>query len=155
MRRSIPEGIYLIIDPSVSRNILLGKLKEVVLEPIAAVQIWDNFKADDNWMELVEEILQLCHAQNIPVLINNRWKVLAQLELDGIHFDDKPDQLTQLRQELNREIIIGITCGNDLSVVNWANDNGLDYVSFCSMFPSSTANSCELVTLTLLKKQDL
>ncbi|MCH5689364.1 hypothetical protein LWM68_37070 [Niabella sp. W65] len=57
MRRSIPEGIYLIIDPSVSRNILLGKLKEVVLEPIAAVQIWDNFKADDNWMELVEEIL--------------------------------------------------------------------------------------------------
>jgi thiamine-phosphate pyrophosphorylase len=86
------------------------------------------------------------------VLINNRRKVLAQLELDGIHFDDKPDQLTQLRQELNREIIIGITCGNDLSVVNWANDNGLDYVSFCSMFPSSTANSCELVTFDTVKK---
>src|SRR5690606_14732905 len=32
-----------------------------------------------------------------------------------------------------------------LSAVRWAAENEIDYLSFCSMFPSSTANSCELV----------
>ncbi|MDN3657223.1 thiamine phosphate synthase [Ferruginibacter paludis] len=148
----IQNGIYLIIDPSMDRNVLLRKLKEIIYEDIAAIQIWDNFKPNENPVELINGILQLCYTKNFPVLINNQWELLKQTSLDGVHFDKVQDNISQLKCELGREIITGITCNNDLSVVKWANENELDYISFCSMFPSSTANSCELITFNTIKE---
>jgi thiamine-phosphate pyrophosphorylase len=148
----IQNGIYLIVDPLMDRNVLVNKLQEIIHEEIAAIQIWDNFKQNENPIECINDILQLCHTKNIPVLINNRWELLKQTDLDGVHFDKIQDDILQLKNELNREVITGITCNNDLSIVKWANNNGLDYISFCSMFPSSTANSCELVTFDTVKE---
>lgn len=152
MKSRINNGVYLIVDPSMNRETLLNRLKEITREKIAAIQIWDNFNPGEDPVELIDEILHLCHAQNIPVLINNRWELLKQTRLDGVHFDKIPDDILQLKHELRREFITGITCSNDLSLVKWANENGLDYISFCSIFPSSTANSCELVAFNTVKE---
>lgn len=152
MKRKIQNGIYLIIDPSMNRDILMNRLKEIIHEEIAALQIWDNFKPKENPIEFINEIVQLCHSKSIPVLINNQWELLKQTNLDGIHFDKKQDDILQFKNELKRDIITGITCNNDLSVVKWADKNELDYISFCSMFPSLTANSCELVTFETVKE---
>ncbi len=152
MKKTIQKGIYLVIDPSIDRNTLLSKLQQAIKGKIVAVQIWDNFKTGCNIKELIKEISSLCQSQNIPVLINNQWSLLLDSELDGVHFDTVPDNFNQLKQELGKEMIVGITCGNDLSVVKWADENGLDYVSFCSVFPSSTANSCELISFETIKQ---
>ncbi len=152
IKKTIQNGIYLLIDPSIGLNSLLTKLQQAITEKIVAVQIWDNFKPGCNVKQLINEISCLCRPQNIPVLINNDWRLLLDLELDGVHFDTLPDNFNQLKQNLEKEIIIGITCGNDLSVVRWADENKLDYISFCSVFPSTTANSCELVTFDTIKE---
>lgn len=145
MRKRIRAGIYLIIDPSTDRNIMVGKLKEVVQEEIAAVQILDNFGTKDDQLDFINRILDLCHPKSIPVLINNQWQLMKLTNLDGIHFDIFPKNILQIKNELNRNFIAGITCNNDLTVLKWAIENQFDYISFCSMFPSSTANSCDLV----------
>jgi len=145
-------GLYLIIDPSTDRRIVVSKLKEIIHEKIAAIQIWDNFKATENPIEFINEIVQLCHPNNIPVLINNQWELLKQTNLDGIHFDNVQHNIVQIKNELKRDIITGITANNDLSIVKWADENNFDYISFCSMFQSSTANSCELVTFDTVKE---
>jgi len=145
-------GIYLIVDPSMERNVLVSKLRQITHEEIAAIQIWDNFKPNENLIELINVILQLCHDKKIPVLINNQWELLKHTNLDGVHFDNKPEDFLRITKELNREFITGITCNNDLSIVKWADENGFDYISFCSMFPSSTANSCELVRFNTVKE---
>lgn len=152
MKKRIQNGIYLIVDPSMNRYTLLSKLKELIHEEIAAVQIWDNFNPSENIIEFIEEILCICHPENIPVLINNRWELLKETSLDGVHFDAIPNNISELKKEAGRKIFTGITCSNDLSIVAWANENGLDYISFCSMFPSTTANSCELVTFNTIKE---
>lgn len=151
MKRKIQGGVYLIIDPSIDEDLLLNTLKKIVREKIAAVQIWDNFSPDTDPPALIEQVLSLCHLQNIPVLINNQWELLRIMNLDGVHFDKAPGNIVQLKQQLGQEVITGITCNNDLSTVKWADENKLDYISFCSMFPSSTANSCELVTFDTIR----
>ena len=151
-KRTIQNGIYLVIDPSINRQTLLNKLEEVVKEKIVAVQVWDNFSDDESIKPLINDIIKRCHANDIPVLINNRWQLVVDTELDGVHFDNVPDNFNQIKKELNKEIIVGITCNNDLSVVQWADENNLDYISFCSMFPSSTANSCDLVSFDNIKR---
>ncbi|MDQ8005033.1 MAG: thiamine phosphate synthase [Pedobacter sp.] len=151
MMKTVQNGIYLIIDPSVKRETLLSKLNEILSEEIAIIQIWDNFKPNEDPLEITDEILRLCHKKNIPVLINNQWQLLKKIDLDGVHFDEIQNNIYEIKHDLGRKIITGVTCNNDLSVVKWANDNELNYISFCSMFSSSTANSCDLVTFKTVK----
>lgn len=151
-KQTIQSGIYLIIDPSMDEDILFSKFNLIVKEKISTIQIWDNFKDDQNIKELLLKIYEIASLYNILLIINNRWELLKQIPLDGIHFDEIPENFNEIKKEINRDFIIGITCNNDLSTIKYAEDQHFDYISFCSMFPSNTANSCELVNFEIVKK---
>lgn len=151
-KQIIQQGIYLIIDPSMNEEILFGKLNIILKEKISAIQVWDNFNKDQNIEELLLNIHEKASLKNIPIIINNRWELLKQIPLNGIHFDEIPDDLNKIKEEINRDFIIGITCNNELSTIEYAEKHQFDYISFCSMFPSKTANSCELVNFETVEK---
>jgi len=151
-KRSIKSGIYLVIDPSMEEQVLLKKLQIVLTKEIAAVQIWDNFKADQNIVELIRKIHFLCAPHRTPVLINNQWEYLKATELEGVHFDAIPDDLDHIRKKIRKGSILGLTCGNDLADVGWAAKHGIDYISFCSMFPSSSVGDCEIIAYGTVNK---
>lgn len=152
MKKQINNGVYLVVDPSLNEEILLKKINIVLEENIAALQIWDNFSEDENNELLISKICDICHARNIPVLINNRWDFLNELPLDGIHFDEIPEDYEKIKTAIKKPFVSGLTCNNDLNQVKWAMENNFDYISFCSVFPSSTSNSCELVSFETIKK---
>jgi len=145
-RNKISGGIYLVIDPSMNRSELLQKLEAALSANISVVQIWDNWQHVKNKEKIIREICSLCHQYQVPAVINNDWELLKSLPLDGVHFDDVPEDYHQIKQSIERDFLAGITCNNDLSVVEWADKNQMNYISFCSLFPSSTSNSCELVS---------
>lgn len=149
---TITGGIYLVIDPSMPLHELLQKLKDVLKQGIGAVQIWDNWKTVLDKEKIIIAISTLCHEHEVPVLINNNWDLLNTLPLDGIHFDTVPAKYNQVKHTLKDGFISGITCNNDLTVIEWANENGLNYVSFCSIFPSSTSSSCDLVSFDTVRQ---
>lgn len=151
-KQAIQSGIYLIIDPSMNEEILFSKLNLIVKEKIAAIQIWDHFKENQNIEELLLKIYEKTSSHKIPLLINNRWEYLKQIQLDGVHFDKIPENFNDIKKEISRDFIIGITCNNDLSNIEYAEEHQFDYISFCSMFPSKTANSCELVNFETVQK---
>lgn len=151
-KRKIKPGVYLVVDPSLDETILIEKLREVLQEQVVAVQLWDNFPPHKDSLDLIQKVTELCHQKDVPVLINNKWELLHHTTLDGVHFDAIPDNFERIRKELGREIISGLTCNNDLSYLHWANDNRIDYVSFCSIFPSRTSNSCELVNFETIQE---
>src|SRR5690606_18406748 len=98
----------------------------------------------------------LCVQYNVKLLVNNAWELIDKFPLDGVHFDEIPASFGEIRKQIGQDKIIGITCNNELETVRWAEMNGLDYISFCSMFPSSTANSCELVSQeTVIKAREI
>jgi thiamine-phosphate pyrophosphorylase len=66
-------------------------------------------------------------------------------ELDGIHFDSIPDDFSEIKSRFTSNTIIGITCGNDISKIKLAMNHQLSYISFCSIFPSSSVSTCDLV----------
>ena len=151
-KQTIQSGIYLIIDPSMDEEILFSKLNLIVKEKISAIQIWDNFKGDQNIEELLFKIYEKVSVNNIPLIINNRWELLKQNPLDGIHFDEIPENFNEIKKEINRDFIVGITCNNGFSTIEYAEEHQFDYISFCSMFQSKTANSCELVNFETVQK---
>lgn len=151
-RNKISGGIYLVINPSMRRIELLNRLEEVLQAGVAIVQIWDNWEPLINRQDVIMEVCNLCHRHHVPVLINNSWELLSSFPLDGVHFDAIPDDYAQIQQYIKQDYLVGITCNNDLSLVDWADKNKLDYISFCSIFPSSTSTSCELVSFDKIQE---
>jgi thiamine-phosphate pyrophosphorylase len=145
-------GIYLVIDPSMEERVLFEKLEQVLQEKIAIVQIWDNWPQGILKGKLINKICDLAHNYQVPVFINNEWELLKSLPLDGVHFDTIPADYDKIKQRLSKDFKTGITCNNDLSIIKWAEENNLDYISFCSMFPSATSNSCELVSFQTVEQ---
>jgi len=86
-----------------------------------------------------------------PLLINNDLVMAKKVDADGVHADNYELTPSEIEARLGRGKIVGYTTGNDLSRVKWAERNGADYVSFCSMFPSSSVGDCEIVPLDTVR----
>ncbi|WP_342644954.1 thiamine phosphate synthase [Mucilaginibacter sp. CSA2-8R] len=144
--KKITGGVYLVIDPAMNRAVLLSKLASALQGKLEAVQLWNNWTPGDDKLQCIEAVGQLCRQHNVPLLIDNDWELLLQSPyLDGIHFDAIPADYALIKQKIDKLFIAGITCQGNLDVVRWADENLLDYVSFCAMFPSPSAGSCDIV----------
>ncbi|RYM33069.1 thiamine phosphate synthase [Brumimicrobium glaciale] len=148
-------GLYLVLDPSIEQVTLLTKLKSAIEGGVDILQIWNNWPNTFRKIakiNLINLVVDIAKQYNVPVLINEEWELVIETELSGIHFDIVPSSLELLKSEIDRELIIGVTCSNSLEIIEWAQENKLDYISFCSLFPSKSAGLCEIVTHeTILK----
>jgi thiamine-phosphate pyrophosphorylase len=145
IKRKITGGLYLVVDPKPGIDDILPKVKAALEGGVNVLQLWNNWKHIPAPIEFITEICDLAHRYNVPVLINENWQWLTLLPLDGIHFDRVPENWNEIKEKIKHPFLTGLTCGNDEATIKWAIQNHLDYISFCSMFPSSTANSCELI----------
>lgn len=150
--RKITGGVYLVIDPGWESTFTLPRLTQALRAGISALQIWDNWPLEMDKLAFIQEITTLAHARNVPVLINNNPEMLEKTSLDGVHFDSPCFTIDQMDSIIGRPFLKGVTCGNNLTTVHWANDRHFDYISFCSLFPSSSAEACEIVTKETLQK---
>ncbi|MCU0429193.1 MAG: thiamine phosphate synthase [Cytophagaceae bacterium] len=149
---SLRKGIYLILNPAFRPTYVLDVLPGLLELGLAAIQCWDHFpeeKINTTWLE---QVCEVAHRYDTPVLINNRWNLLMEIPADGVHFDTLPENLETIQQQLGKKYIYGLTCQNNLDQVLVAERKGIDYISFCSLYPSTTSNSCERVELSTLKK---
>ncbi|MDF9794895.1 thiamine-phosphate pyrophosphorylase [Catalinimonas alkaloidigena] len=148
MDKKIKGGVYLVIDPVMDEQVLLEKVTQALEGGVQVLQIWnhwpEHFALADK-QALVEAILKVSRQYHVPTLINEAWELLQHTALDGVHFDSIPEDYENIKKEVGRLFVSGITCSNDLAVITWAEKHKLDYVSFCSMFPSSSVDSCEIV----------
>lgn len=148
----ITGGLYLIVDANIDSTVLLVKMNMALKEGVKVVQVFDSEENLEEKLKTVIDICELCHSYQVPVFVNNEWTLLKLVPLDGVHFDRIPENYDFIKAQVNRSFMAGITCSNDLTTLQWAHQHNFDYVSFCSMFPSSSAGACEIVSLETVKK---
>lgn len=137
------------------QTVLLDRVEQALEGGVGILQIWNHWPddiSDYDKAQLITYFTELAGMNDVPVLINEEWKLLKSTPLDGIHFDAIPENYDQIRNEIDREFIAGITCSNDLAVVEWAEENDFDYISFCAMFPSPSVEGCPIVQPETVRK---
>lgn len=152
MRKILKRGLYLVVDPAMELSELTRRLDQIIDKGIVAVQIWDNFRTEGDLDTISSQVIKICNRASVPVILNNHWEEAVQLGADGVHFDSIPQEWTRIKTQCPDEMLLGLTVNNDLNIAEWAVHEGFDYVSFCSMFPSSTANSCDLVAFDSVRE---
>lgn len=146
------KGVYLVIDPAEDHQLVLERVGRLKEEKLAAIQIWDRPNSENLVRELLPELLKLYNHSRVPILVNNQWELVLEFGLDGVHFDEIPEDLAQIEQQIGRAFLKGVTLTNDLNIALQAEEMNFDYLSFCSVFPSRTSNSCERVNLDTINR---
>ena len=140
-------GLYLVLDPNQNWESTYSKLQLALEAGLGVVQIWNNWSESVDQtqkQEFCKRVKEIADHFKVPVLINEEWILALETELDGVHFDHIPADRNIIKKRLEDKLI-GLTVGNELELIQWANENKLSYISFCSVFPSSSVDTCQLV----------
>lgn len=143
--------LYLVVDPQPGAEAVLPKIEAALRGGVGVLQVWNHWGAGQDAADFVARTVALARPHGVPVLVHERPDLLRTTPADGIHYDSPGLTPRQARDAAGRQVLYGVTCGNDLERVRWAASEGADYVSFCSMFPSPSAGECGIVHAATLE----
>lgn len=139
--------VYLLIDATLNLEKVQSKL-EKVLPLLSKIQLYHTQRI---YPEYLKEWLDWLNSFDIPCFVYQNTSVLEFNEKVGIHLDNVED-LSDTEIRLERKIRKGVTVGNDIEKIKRAEQLGYDYISFCSVFPSESAEVCELVNREIIQQ---
>jgi thiamine-phosphate pyrophosphorylase len=148
------QGLYLVIDTAVPQDRLIPIVEQALEGGVDIVQLWGEQRDTRVLKTVGREILSLTRARGALCLVTDKLEVCKEIGADGVHFDgyELPSITpTEAKRMLGEDKLIGVTCGKSVEKLRWAQENGADYVSFCSIFPSSSVDSCEIVPLEMIR----
>ncbi len=147
-------GLYAITPDGLPAEILLPQVEAALQGGVAVVQYRE--KNEQLRHATAQSLKSLCDQYNIPLLINDDYKLAALIGADGVHLGRHDQSISMARSYLGEHAIIGISCYNDVEQARFAEQQGASYVAFGRFFPSGTkplASPAELKTLTQAKQQ--
>ncbi len=146
-------GLYAITPDGKTDDEIL-KFTEAVLKG-GAVLVQYREKNRTDKIDLAKKLLKLCHAYNVPLIINDNVELAENIKADGVHLGKDDGSILDARWRLGESAIIGVSCYNSLDRAIEAEKNSVNYVAFGRFFTSNSkplAAPAEIGTLTAAKK---
>jgi thiamine-phosphate pyrophosphorylase len=100
---------------------------------------------------LAAPLQEVCAARDVGFVVNDSVSLAKRLKADGVHLGQGDGDLREAREELGRDVQIGVTCHASRHFAMEAGEGGADYVAFGSFFPSQTKVSEHRPGLDLLE----
>lgn len=146
-------GLYAITPDGKTAEEILNFTLAVLKGGTKVVQYRD--KSANDKIAIAKELLKLCHAYNVPLIINDNVELAEKVGADGVHLGKDDGDISQARTRLGEKAIIGVSCYNSLERAIEAQKDGANYVAFGRFFSSTSkplAAPAQIGTLTAAKK---
>ncbi len=89
----------------------------------------------------IERLMPLCHALEVPFILNDRVDLVAEYGCDGVHLgqeDLEAMPLAKARALVGDQAVIGVSAHASRHLAMDAGDSGADYVAFGAFFPTTS-----------------
>ena len=147
---SAPRGLYLLTPDESETAQLLAQVASVL--PHATWLQYRNKRADAALRRAqVQALLPLCRATGVPLIVNDDWRLAADLGADGAHLGEDDGALIDARAALGADAILGASCYDDITLAQRAVEAGASYVAFGAFFPSPTKPDARVARKSLLR----
>lgn len=147
---SVPRGLYL-LTPDVAETAQL--LAQVA--PVLPHATWLQYRNKGAGAALrraqIQALLPLCRATGVPLIVNDDWRLAADLGAEGAHLGEDDGALIDARAALGADAILGASCYDDLARAQRAVDAGASYVAFGAFFPSPTKPDARVARKSVLR----
>lgn len=137
--RPLRRGVYLLTD----RNLSMGRgLVESVAAALAGgvgnVQYRDKTGDAQRRRAEAAAVARLCRDAGATFIVNDDPALAATVEADGVHLGREDESPRAVRRRYGANLLIGVSCYDELARGRAAVEAGADYVAFGSAYPSPT-----------------
>lgn len=131
-------GLYAITPDEPDTARLLARVAPVLAAGATLLQYRNKAASAALRREQVQALLPSCRAHGVPLIVNDDWRLAAELGADGAHLGGDDGSLRAARAALGGVALLGASCYDALDRARAAVDAGADYVAFGAFFPSGT-----------------
>lgn len=143
-------GLYAITPDEVDTPRLLSRVDAALAAGVAMLQ-YRNKRVDEATRRLqAQALLALCSQHAVPLIVNDDWRLAAEIGADGAHLGEHDGELRAARAAMGAAAILGASCYDSLDLARDAVDAGASYIAFGAFFPSPTKPQARRASLDLL-----
>jgi len=146
---SRPRGLYLLTPDIADTDTLLAQLA-----PLLPLTTWLQYrnKAAPRTLQRAQlcALQPLCEHAGVPLIVNDDWRLAAELGLSGAHLGADDGDLGEARAALGPDALLGASCYDQIQRARTAVRAGASYVAFGAFFPSPTKPQARRAALSIL-----
>ncbi len=146
-----PRGLYAITPDDGDTQRLLARVEAVLHAGVAWLQ-YRNKAADPALREdQARRLLPLCRRFGVPLVVNDDWRLAAEIGADGAHVGEDDGELAAARACLGENALLGASCYDDVARARNAVAAGASYLAFGAFYPSPTKPNARRAMPDLLR----
>ncbi len=141
-------------DVFTPRNKLFDSISQLINAGVDLIQYRSKIIPHDT--ELLKNICKYARSRGAKIIINDNAILAKQVGANGVHIGKNDGSLTQARQILGKNAIVGVSCYDSLDLAIEAENYGASYAAFGALFTSSTkpnATKCDLSIIKAAKQR--
>ena len=144
-------GLYAITQTkNKTTDIIINEVIAAIKGGAVVVQFRDKEPLDAIY--LADHLVKVCHEYKVPLLINDDIELAIKVGADGVHIGREDGAISEARDRLGADAIIGVSCYNFVEQAFDAQEQGATYVAFGRFFPSSSKPLAAPAELDTLRK---
>ncbi len=126
----LPPRIYLITPPQLDPEPFAADLARLLdAAPVACLRLRLGTDDEDAWRVAANHLLPVCHEREIALVIDDHFRMVEPLGLDGVHLSQPRASVRKVRKALGEDRIVGAFGGASRHDAMNAAEAGADYVS--------------------------
>jgi len=146
-------GIYGILPADIPLQDLLSRAEAALAGGIKTLQLRDKKQEYKKATKRACALRVLTHEYGARMMINDSMQLAIESGADGVHLGRGDVKgLIRSRAEPDNPLMIGISCKGDAAFALHALNEGADYVSFGSVFPTSSKENAVPIGLPRLAR---
>lgn len=131
--------IYLISPPQIELKDFSLKLEKALKTGLVpAFQLRLKNYSPLEIKNFSQEIKKICDNNNCLFLLNDFYEIALEVRASGVHVGIDDKKISQIRQNLPKNFIIGASCYDSKHLAMEAGEQGADYISFGAFFETQT-----------------
>lgn len=144
--------LYAVTDRTwLGEQTLYEQVEEALRGGATMVQIREKELDEAHFEEEARQIQKLCKTYQVPLIINDNVALAKRIDADGVHIGQSDMQMTNAREYLGEDKIIGVTA-KTIEQAQAAEAAGADYLGSGAVFGSSTKTDARPMEHALLQQ---
>ena len=146
-------GLYIITDEYlIDEENFIQDIEHALQGGANIVQYRDKSQNQEKKRHQAHALRELCDQHHKTFIINDDIELARETHADGVHIGINDAPLSDVREQLGNDKIIGVSCYNDFSLALTAQQQGANYVAFGSFYLSSIKPEAKKADTELLQK---
>lgn len=135
----LPSGLYGITPDWTDFNRLFSAIEQACSAGLPILQWRRKHTPFELACEQASLVAQCCHDNGTLFVVNDDWRLALEVGADAVHLGRDDGDLMEVKAALphSKNLLIGVSCYNQLELAQQAINNHVDYVAFGAVFSSS------------------